>query len=46
MSVEKEKDWQEWVKVNDDPYGKCCVDVARRVRWSTKPRPSGNRREN
>lgn len=23
--------WQQLVKINDDPYGKCCVDVAREV---------------
>lgn len=27
----KEQDWQKWVDVNNDPYGKCCVDVAREV---------------
>ena len=21
--------WESWVKANKDPYGKCCVDVAR-----------------
>ena len=28
---DKQEDWQKWVDNNDDPYGKCCVDVARRV---------------
>ena len=28
--VETEK-WNEWVASNEDPYGKACVDVARRV---------------
>jgi hypothetical protein len=23
--------WQSWVDANKDAYGKCCVDVARRV---------------
>lgn len=23
--------WQSWVEKNKDPYGKCCVDVAREV---------------
>ena len=23
--------WQKWVDANQDDYGKCCVDVARRV---------------
>jgi len=31
MPIINEKHWNEWVKNNDDPYGKCCVDVARRV---------------
>ena len=25
------KEWRSWVSKNKDPYGKCCVDVARRV---------------
>jgi len=24
-------DWKSWVASNEDPYGKACVDVARRV---------------
>lgn len=31
MSIVNQKDWDEWVKNNEDPYGKACVDVARRV---------------
>lgn len=31
MSIVKEKDWQEWVDNNQDSYGKCCVDVARKI---------------
>lgn len=27
----KQDDWDEWVENNQDPYGKCCVDVAREV---------------
>jgi len=27
--IKDKKIWQSWVKVNKDPYGKCCVDVAR-----------------
>lgn len=23
--------WEQYVKINTDPYSKCCVDVARRV---------------
>ena len=30
MITNKEK-WDEWVEANKDPYGKCCVDVAREV---------------
>lgn len=29
--ITDQKSWDEWVKNNNDPYGKCCVDVARRV---------------
>lgn len=29
--MKNQKDWDEWVKKNDDPYGKACVDVARGV---------------
>ena len=31
MPVTKQKEWDEAVKINKDPYGKCCVDVARQV---------------
>lgn len=31
MPIINQKDWDKWVKNNADPYGKCCVDVARRV---------------
>jgi hypothetical protein len=27
----KTEDWDKWVKNNCDPYGKCCIDVARKV---------------
>ena len=26
-----EREWNEYVSKNNDPYGKCCVDVAREV---------------
>jgi len=29
--IKYKKIWQSWVKANKDPYGKCCVDVAREV---------------
>lgn len=31
MSIVNEEDWNKVVKVNDDPYGKACVDTAREV---------------
>ncbi len=31
MPIAKQKDWDLLVKNNDDPYGKACVDVARKV---------------
>lgn len=31
MSIIKQEDWNEQVKNNTDPYGKCVVDVAREV---------------
>lgn len=31
MPITDEKLWNSWVKANKDPYGKCCVDVARQV---------------
>ena len=38
----KQKEWDECVKVNDDPYGKACVDVARRVREILDKEPEFN----
>lgn len=29
--AERQIEWENWVKINNDPYGKTCVDVARRV---------------
>ena len=29
MPIINKEDWDLWVKNNTDPYGKCCVDVAR-----------------
>jgi hypothetical protein len=29
--ITNQKGWDKWVKSNTDPYGKCCVDVAREV---------------
>ena len=32
MPIIKQEDWNKHVEANkDDPYGKCCVDVARKV---------------
>ena len=31
MPIVKKEDWQKHEKVNQDPYGKCCVDIAREV---------------
>jgi len=31
MGIINEKEWNECVEVNKDPYGKGCVDVARQV---------------
>jgi len=31
MKLKDKKAWAEWEKNNQDPYGKACVDVARRV---------------
>lgn len=31
MPITNQKDWDECVKNNQDPYGKACVDVAREV---------------
>lgn len=29
--IKNQKLWDEYVSKNNDPYGKCCVDVAREV---------------
>jgi hypothetical protein len=29
--ITKTEDWQAWVDNNKDPYGKACIDVARKV---------------
>lgn len=31
MPIINQEDWDKWVKNNDDPYGGCCVNVAREV---------------
>ena len=31
MPIVNEEKWNTWVDKNQDPYGKCCVDVAREV---------------
>jgi hypothetical protein len=31
MPITNEKMWNEWVVNNTDPYGKACVDVARKA---------------
>ena len=31
MRIKNEEAWNGWVKANDDPYGGCCVRVAKRV---------------
>jgi hypothetical protein len=31
MKLKNEKAWNEYVEKNQNAYGKCCVDVARRV---------------
>ena len=31
MNLKNSKKWNNYVKKNTDPYGKACVDVARRV---------------
>lgn len=31
MPIIKQKEWNKHVELNKDPYGKCCVDVAREV---------------
>jgi len=29
--ITNKKLWNSWMKNNKDPYGKCCVDIARKV---------------
>lgn len=31
MPIINQSDWDDWVAKNTDPYGKCCVGVAREV---------------
>ena len=31
MPIIKQEEWDKYVKLNKDAYGKCCVDVAREV---------------
>jgi len=31
MPITNQEKWDEYVRANDDPYGGCCVNVARRV---------------
>jgi hypothetical protein len=31
MPIIKQVEWKSWEVANQDPYGKCCVDVARQV---------------
>ena len=31
MPIINQEYWDNQVKINDDPYGKCCVDIAREV---------------
>lgn len=31
MPIIKQEEWDKLVEKNSDPYGKCCVDVARRA---------------
>jgi hypothetical protein len=31
MAITDQESWDSWVESNTDPYGKCCVGVARRV---------------
>jgi len=31
MPIINEKEWKIWVESNQDPYGKCCVDIARKA---------------
>jgi hypothetical protein len=39
MPITNETDWAKCVKNNEDPYGKCCVDVAREVMRLLDGRP-------
>ena len=45
MKLKNENAWNLYVKNNKDPYGKCCVDVARKVmeilEENTKPLENG-----
>jgi len=31
MAIIKQEEWKQCEEKNDNPYGKCCVDVARQV---------------
>lgn len=31
MPIINQMEWDKCVRINTDPYGKCCVDVARKV---------------
>jgi hypothetical protein len=31
MPIIKQEQWDKCVKINDDPYGGCCINVARKV---------------
>ena len=31
MNLKDETSWNHYMEINQDPYSKCCVDVARRV---------------
>ena len=31
MTIINQKDWNKWVKNNQDPYGEACIKVARRI---------------
>lgn len=31
MPIIKQKEWDKCVSINQDPYGKCCIDVARKA---------------
>ena len=36
MPIIKQKEWDNHVKINDDPYGSACVKVAQRY-WMKNP---------